>query len=547
MKIALAQINTIIGDFGHNARLIIEKAHQAKKLGADLICFPEQCIPGYPAHDLIERPYFLSQNLKTLQQVADSVSGIGVIVGFAEPNKQPVGKGVYNSAAFIADHKILSVHRKMLLPTYDVFDESRYFDPAPLVEPAIFKGKRFGITICEDIWNDPEFWSRRLYQQDPVGMLIKQGAEFIINIAASPFTLEKRTLRYQMLRSAAMDYKVPVLFVNSVGGNDELVFDGASLAFDAEGALLAQGKEFEEDMVLVDLEMRSGDIHPRLQCWEEAALQALILGTRDYAHKCGFRTAILGLSGGIDSALVAYIGSKAIGSSNVEAVIMPSPFNPPQSVTDAQTLAHRLGIPWRIIPIDELYQTYLKVLEPHFQNRPFDTTEENIQARIRGNILMALSNKFGHLVLSTGNKSEVATGYCTLYGDLAGGLAVLSDVPKTMVYKLAYYINRHKEIIPNSILTKRPSAELKPDQHDQQTLPPYEILDQVIERHIVERMDGPDLRENGFEPEVINRVLNMVRKSEYKRRQAPPGIKLTSKAFGYGRRVPLSHHWRAEE
>lgn len=547
MKIALAQINTIIGDFGHNARLIIERAHQAKKLGADLICFPEQCIPGYPAHDLIERPYFLNQNLKTLQQVADSVSGIGVIVGFAEPNKQPVGKGVYNSAAFIADHKILSVHRKMLLPTYDVFDESRYFDSAPLVEPAIFKGKRFGITICEDIWNDPEFWSRRLYQQDPVGMLIKQGAEFIINIAASPFTLEKRTLRYQMLRSAAMDYKVPVLFVNSVGGNDELVFDGASLAFDAEGALLAQGKEFEEDMVLVDLEMRSGDIHPRLQCWEEAALQALILGTRDYAHKCGFRTAILGLSGGIDSALVAYIGSKAIGSSNVEAVIMPSPFNPPQSVTDAQTLAHRLGIPWRIIPIDELYQTYLKVLEPHFQNRPFDTTEENIQARIRGNILMALSNKFGHLVLSTGNKSEVATGYCTLYGDLAGGLAVLSDVPKTMVYKLAYYINRHKEIIPNSILTKRPSAELKPDQHDQQTLPPYEILDQVIERHIVERMDGPDLRENGFDPEVINRVLNMVRKSEYKRRQAPPGIKLTSKAFGYGRRVPLSHHWRAEE
>lgn len=547
MKIALAQINTIIGDFGHNARLIIERAHQAKKLGADLICFPEQCIPGYPAHDLIERPYFLNQNLKTLHQVADSVSGIGVIVGFAEPNKQPVGKGVYNSAALIADHKILSVHRKMLLPTYDVFDESRYFDPAPLVEPAIFKGKRFGITICEDIWNDPEFWSRRLYQQDPVGMLIKQGAEFIINIAASPFTLEKRTLRYQMLRSAAMDYKVPVLFVNSVGGNDELVFDGASLAFDAEGALLAQGKEFEEDMVLVDLEMRSGDIHPRLQCWEEAALQALILGTRDYAHKCGFRTAILGLSGGIDSALVAYIGSKAIGSSNVEAVIMPSPFNPPQSVTDAQTLAHRLGIPWRIIPIDELYQTYLKVLEPHFQNRPFDTTEENIQARIRGNILMALSNKFGHLVLSTGNKSEVATGYCTLYGDLAGGLAVLSDVPKTMVYKLAYYINRHKEIIPNSILTKRPSAELKPDQHDQQTLPPYEILDQVIERHIVERMDGPDLRENGFEPEVINRVLNMVRKSEYKRRQAPPGIKLTSKAFGYGRRVPLSHHWRAEE
>ncbi|MFN3821142.1 MAG: NAD+ synthase [bacterium] len=547
MRIALAQINTIIGDFEHNINLILERARQAKILGADLCCFPEQCIPGYPAHDLIERPYFLQQNLQALHQIAKALPDIPVVVGFAEPHSENVGKGVYNSAALIEKGTIKSVHRKTLLPTYDVFDESRYFDPAPNVKAVEIRGLRLGITICEDIWNDPEFWSHRLYDRDPIGELMAQGIDLLINIAASPFTMEKRTLRFEMLQSAAKDYKIPVLFVNSVGGNDELVFDGASLGFDARGNLIAQGYEFEEDLILIDTQTMKGDIHPRLEHPEEAALKALILGTRDYARKCGFSNAILGLSGGIDSALVLWIGAEALGKDHIEAVIMPSVYTPQNSIEDAKTLAHHLGVKYRIIPITELFQTYLKVLEPHFLNLPPDTTEENIQARIRGNILMALSNKFGHLVLSTGNKSEIATGYCTLYGDLAGGLAILSDVPKTLVYTLSRFINRFQEIIPSSILNKRPSAELKPDQFDQQTLPPYDLLDAIIEKHIVERRDGPELRESGIDKEIVSQVLTMVRRSEYKRRQSPPGIKLTSKAFGYGRRIPLSHHWRAEE
>ena len=544
MRLALAQINTTIGDFDGNVSLILNAAAEAKARSAELCLFPEQCIPGYPAHDLLERHHFIDANLAALEQVVQNAPDIGLVVGFAERTGRSVGKGLYNSAALIYRGKILSIHRKSLLPTYDIFDEQRYFDPAPGIQVAEFHGMKLGITVCEDIWNDPDFWSHRLYDRDPVGELKAAGAELLLNISASPFTLEKRRLRHEMLLAAARDYRLPVIFCNSVGGNDELVFDGASLAVSPDGTLWAQGAEFREDLVVVDTGTGKGDVHPRLGDDEDAALEALILGTRDYALKCGFKSAILGLSGGVDSALAAVIGARALGPENIVAVLMPSPYSSPGSVTDALELAQNLGLKHHVIPIDRLFTAYLEELKPAFAARPPDVTEENIQARIRGNILMALSNKFGHLVLSTGNKSEIATGYCTLYGDMAGGLALLSDIPKTMVYRLCLAVNREREIIPSSIIAKPPSAELKPNQRDQDSLPPYEILDAIVDRHIVGGQDSTALEGEGFDPQLVRRVLEMVRHNEYKRRQAAPGLKVTSKAFGYGRRVPLAHRWR---
>ncbi len=544
MKIALAQIDTTIGDFAGNVSKIVQTAEQARDRGADLVLFPELAIPGYPAHDLLERRRFIDQNLDALYTVADKVKGIAVVVGFAERSEREWGKKLYNSAALIDNGKIISIHRKCLLPTYDVFDESRYFDPADGPTVAVYKGIKIGITICEDIWNDPDFWPQRKYPLDPTSELVAQGAEIIVNIAASPFTIEKRLLRREMLKATAIRHGKPLLFVNSVGGNDELIFDGASVAFGPDGAIWADAREFADDLILVDIETGIGDVRRNSGDGDEAALAALVLGTKDYAAKIGFCSAILGLSGGIDSALVATIGAMALGRENVTGVLMPSQYSSRGSIEDALQLAENLGIKTMTIPIESLFNSFLSELSPHFEGRPSDVTEENLQARIRGNIIMGLSNKFGHLVLTTGNKSEMATGYCTLYGDMAGGLAVLADVPKTLVYRLCNTINRLEQIIPKAILTKAPSAELKPDQFDQQSLPPYELLDALIDRHIVDGLDAPELIEAGFDPVVVEKVLRLIRTSEYKRRQAAPGLKLTSKAFGYGRRVPLAHRWR---
>jgi NAD+ synthase (glutamine-hydrolysing) len=502
------------------------------------------CVTGYPSHDLLEHAVFVDQNLKCLHALARQVHDIAVVVGYVSPNPEPVGKPMQNSAAFIKDGRIVSTHAKMLLPTYDVFDERRYFEPAREVHVAEFAGRRLGISICEDIWNDPDFWPKRIYERDPVAEQVSQGAEILINISASPFTLEKRSLRPEMLGSAARHYGRPLIFVNQVGGNDDLVFDGHSLAFGPQGELWARAAEFEEDLVVVDTNSGAGDTAELAATEEDAALEALVLGTRDYARKCGFRSAVLGLSGGIDSSLVAVIGARALGPDNVLGVSMPSRFSSPESTRDAEALVKALRIHYRSIPIDRLFTAFLGELAPVFEGREFDVTEENLQSRIRGVILMALSNKFGHLLLSTGNKSELATGYCTLYGDMAGGLSVLSDVPKTLVYRLARAVNESAEVIPTSVLTKPPSAELKPDQTDEDSLPPYDKLDRALECFVEKRMDVAQIVGQGLDGNLVSDVVGMVIRSEYKRRQTAPGLKITAKAFGPGRRMPIAQKWQ---
>ncbi len=544
MKIALAQINPTVGDFEGNLRSIRDNIAKARAMGANLCVFPEMCITGYPSHDLLERAAYIDRNLEAVNALAREVRDIAVIVGFVSRNTNGVGKELHNSAALIKDGKIVSTHSKMLLPTYDVFDERRYFEPATEVHTAELDGRKLGMTICEDIWNDPDFWPKRLYDRDPVAELIEKGAEILINISASPFTLEKRTLRSEMIKSIAGNYKIPVLSSNQVGGNDDLVFDGHSLAYGPKGQLWARGAEFEEDLIVVDIDAGSGEVRDHSPTDEAAALKALALGTRDYTRKCGFNSAVLGLSGGIDSALVAAIGARSLGPENVLGVAMPSQFSSPESVEDARVLAENLGIQFQIIAIDSLYDTFVKQLSPVFEGREFDITEENIQARVRGVILMALSNKFGHLLLSTGNKSELATGYCTLYGDMAGGLAVLSDVPKTLVYRLAQEINREKEVIPRSTMQKPPSAELRPNQKDEDSLPPYVTLDSILSHYIEKGMDVDQIVKHGFDRKVVSEVVSMVIRNEYKRRQTAPGLKITVKAFGPGRRMPLAQKWR---
>lgn len=558
MIIALAQINATIGDFAGNIAKIRDAADRARRLSARLCLFPEQCIPGYPAQDLLERPQFIRGNLAALDDLTRAISGIAVVVGFAEPHERGVGKGLYNSAALIDDGRLVSVHRKSLLPTYDVFDEARYFDSAPAVTVAELDGIKLGVTICEDVWNDPDFWQRRLYPIDPGAELARQGAQIIINIAASPFTIYKRRLRREMLASFANHHQLPLLFVNLIGGNDDLVFDGASLALKADGTSVAVGAEFEEDLILIEHKELTASRRPLTRIIKPkttidfesatddediaAALKALTLGTRDYAHKCGFTKGLLGLSGGIDSALVAAIGAVALGPENIEGWLMPSRYSSEASVADALELARNLGIAHRIVPINDIHDAFLKTIEPHLGS-DLGLTEENIQARIRGTLLMAQSNHSGCLLLTTGNKSEFATGYCTLYGDMAGGLAVLSDVPKTMVYRLARLINQKQKVIPQAIMDKAPSAELRPNQKDSDSLPPYDQLDPLLEDHIVNGMDGDALVAAGWDAAMVERVLTMVRRTEYKRRQAPPGIKITTKSFGFGRRMPLSARW----
>ncbi len=543
MKIALCQINPTVGDFSGNSAKIVEFSRRAKSLGANLAIFPELSVCGYPARDMVERPAFVQRSQETVEHVARETSGITVICGFVTPADGKTGKRVMNSAALLCDGKIAFLQSKMLLPTYDVFDELRNFAPAREQKVIDLCGKRVALTICEDSWNDRHFWRQQLYAVDPVEELVRAGANFILNISASPFHLGKVELREEMLAAMAKQYGAPVVMVNQVGGNDSVVFDGSSVVYGPDGRLVASGSSFEEDIVLFDSKSMTGEIHEQMTGREASAYAALVLGTRDYVHKCGFSRAILGLSGGIDSALVACIAVDALGKGNVMGIGMPGPYSSQGSIDDARALAANLGIRYEIVPITPMFQTFQSTMKDIFAGRAADLTEENMQSRLRGNVLMAISNKFASLVLTTGNKSELAVGYSTLYGDMAGAMSVISDVPKTFVYRLAKYVNASagRELIPQATIEKPPSAELRPGQKDTDSLPPYEVLDQILEDYVEDLKTVKQIAsERRLEKDLVLRVVRMIERSEFKRQQAPIGLKITEKAFGVGRRFPIA-------
>ena len=542
MKLGLAQINPTVGDFSGNSQKIIEFARDAHAQGAQLALFPELAVCGYPPRDLVEKPAFVARSQEAVEEIARAVPQITVICGFVSPAKGETGKSVMNSAATLRNGRVEFVQSKMLLPTYDVFDELRYFEPATSQKVLPLSGEQLAITICEDAWNDKHFWhQRRLYKIDPVDELLRAGANVMLNISASPFHLGKRELRREMLETIARDNKVPVVFVNQVGGNDSLVFDGSSMVLAPDGRTVARARSFEEDLVLFDTETMEGNLHDQLEGEEASAYAALVLGTRDYVRKCGFRRVVIGLSGGIDSALTAAIAVDALGPENVTGLALPSQYSSEHSLRDARELACRLRIRFEVLPIAPIFDVYRETLAPLFTGLPEDVAEENIQSRIRGNLLMAFSNKFGELVLTTGNKSELAVGYCTLYGDMVGGLAVISDVPKTLVYRLSRYVNALKPVIPQSTLEKPPSAELRPGQKDSDTLPPYEILDNILEDYVEDYRTAEQIAgQRGYDLKLVRDVIRMIERSEYKRQQAAPGLKITPKAFGFGRRFPIA-------
>jgi NAD+ synthase (glutamine-hydrolysing) len=545
MRIAIGQINSTVGALNQNAEKMLSLIERSKTEDADLVIFPEMALTGYPPKDLLETAGFVEDNVRVLNQLATKVEGVTAIVGFVELNPVPAGKPFYNSAAVIRDGKIISVHRKSLLPTYDVFDEGRYFEPASNQEPLILDGHRIGITICEDIWNDRDYAPRLLYHTDPVHAAVQKNAEFIVNISSSPYHLEKWAERHELIRGEALKYRKHVVYVNLVGGNDELIFDGRSVIFSPDGEMIARARDFEEDLLVYELDSGETLLRSSSTSDMENARKALVLGLRDYVAKCGFKSVLLGLSGGIDSAVTCVLAVEALGSENVLGVMMPSQYSSDHSVTDAVALAKNLGIRYELMPIAEIFDVYRKELRSVFQNVPEDITEENLQARIRGNILMAFSNKFGHLLLSTSNKSELAVGYTTLYGDACGGLAVISDVPKTMVYKLAEHLNRDREIIPRNTITKPPSAELRPGQKDTDSLPPYEVLDQILLAYVEDNLPPEQIvRATGFDRKLVYDILRKVDTNEYKRKQLPIGLKITSKAFGFGRRWPIAQGYR---
>jgi len=523
---------------------MIEFSRRAQAAGAGLILFPELSVCGYPPRDLVERASFVQHNRESVEHIAAETRGIAVICGLVTPAQAQTGKSVMNSAALLKDGRVAFLQSKMLLPTYDVFDEMRNFAPAKSQLLFPFCGRQMALTICEDAWNDKHFWNKRLYTFDPVEALVHAGGNFLLNISASPFWLGKRELRRDMLATIARSYKVPVAMVNQVGGNDSLVFDGSSLVLNPAGEIIAQGKSFEEDIVYFDSDQLTGEMHPQIEGEEASAYSALVLGTRDYVRKCGFHQVIVGLSGGIDSALTAAIATDALGAGNVIGVGMPGPYSSTGSIDDARSLAQNLGIRFELLCIGDIFESYKKTLTKVFAGRKEDETEENIQSRARGTLLMALSNKFGAIVLSTGNKSELGVGYCTLYGDMAGGLAIISDVPKTMVYRLSHYVNSRSPVIPQASLEKPPSAELRPGQMDSDTLPPYEILDAILEDYVEESHTADQIAaDRGFDVSLVRRIIRMVERSEYKRQQAAPGLKISAKAFGYGRRFPIAAKW----
>ncbi|MGD0998680.1 MAG: NAD+ synthase [Thermoleophilia bacterium] len=551
MKIALLQIDPTVGDLEGNAALLAEAAGAAQCAGADLAVASELSLLGYPPRDLLLRRSFVARGRAVAEELARRLAaGPGLLLGLAETNEGE-GRPLFNAAALLAGGTVRQVFRKTLLPTYDVFDEDRYFEPADGPQVLSWGGRQLGVTVCEDIWNDRDFWRRRRYHSDPIDDLVAAGASCVVNMSASPFTIGKQQHREAMLGAVARKHGVPVIYVNQVGGSDELVFDGRSCAFAAGGELVARAAAFAPDVLVVDLEQLAGvsapgagpgalaadDFAPPSEVW-----RALVLGVRDYVAKSGFQRALLGLSGGIDSALVAAVAAEALGPRNVLGVLMPSPYSSPGSVTDAQALADGLSLRTETLPIADVMEAFERALDPVFAGLPPGVTEENIQARIRGNLLMALSNKFDSLLLTTGNKSELAVGYCTIYGDMSGGLAVISDVPKTMVYAVARWLNeeRGSEVVPGAILEKAPSAELRPDQTDQDSLPPYDELDGILELLIEEHLSVDEIVARGYEEPTVARVVRLVAANEFKRKQAAPGIKVTDRAFGMGWRMPIA-------
>ncbi len=543
MKVALAQINTTVGDLAGNEAKILAAYQRGIDAGVDLVVCPELCVCGYPPRDLLYKRSFVPANWASLQRLAAATGKTGLLVGYAGSNDKPPGRDATNSAALLQKGGILAIRHKTLLPTYDVFDEDRYFEPATENLPVEFNGEKIGITICEDVWNDEDFWRDRRYRRNPAVDLAAAGARILFNISASPWHLGKDRTRRDMLANLAAKTNCPLFYCNLVGGNDELVFDGSSLVFNGAGRLCDEGVLFGEDFVVADTN-KLGEIGPTVMEEEEIIYRALVLGLRDYLHKCGFKSAVIGLSGGIDSALTAVIAAEALGSENVRGISLPSQFSSQGSIDDAQALAANLGIQYDVIPIQAAFEAAKAELQTHFAGRAEDATEENIQARLRGVMLMAMSNKFGSLLLTTGNKSELAVGYCTLYGDMCGGLAVISDVPKTMVYRLSNWINRAGEIIPASSITKPPSAELRPNQTDQDSLPPYDVLDAILEAYVVQHQSPTEILRAGFDESTVQRIIKLIDFNEYKRRQSAPGLKVTSKAFGVGRRIPIAQKYR---
>ncbi|MBL1175564.1 NAD+ synthase [Pantanalinema sp. GBBB05] len=570
MKIAIAQLNPTIGDLAGNAQQILAAAQTAADQGARLLLTPELSLCGYPPRDLLMRPGFIQAMATTLAQLAqDLPSQLATLVGTVVDHPKAAlegGKPLFNSSALLLDGQVQQIFHKRLLPTYDVFDEDRYFESGQEANRLQLDGINIGVTICEDLWNDEEFWGKRSYAVNPISDLAQLGVDFTVNLSASPFTVNKQRLREAMLRHEAIRYSQPVIYANQVGSNDDLIFDGCSVTFNRQGELISRAQAFQPDLVFVEFDRTTHDLvasQPNpiaaLPSHEDAEIwTALVLGVRDYARKCGFSKAVIGLSGGIDSALVAAIAAAALGRENVLGVLMPSPYSSDHSVNDALQLADNLGIQTQTLAIGELMQSYDHTLEAMFAGTEFGIAEENIQSRIRGNLLMAIANKFGYLLLSTGNKSEMAVGYCTLYGDMNGGLAVIADVPKTRVYSICHWLNAQAdqpdnstqlppltatEVIPSNVITKAPSAELKPGQVDQDSLPPYEVLDDILVRLIQNQQTPDQIVAAGHDPAIVNKVVRLVVRAEFKRRQAPPVLKVTDRAFGVGWRMPIAHQW----
>ncbi len=563
MRLGLLQLNPTIGAFAVNRETLLSAYAAAVARGAEFLLAPELFLCGYPPRDLLLRDDFVEANLSALAETARGVGAVPLCVGFVDRNPDRPGRALRNAAAILQRGNIIWRTTKSLLPTYDVFDEDRYFEPAKTVEPFAFNGRKLGITICEDIWNDEDFWPERLYRRDPVKELIAQGAEIILNLSASPWHDGKERTRLEMLRRVAHDENIPLAQVNAVGANDELIFDGHSVALDASGKVLALGKAFAEEVLVVELnlsgsrgdeaQMKTGNApesphvsscDSTFQPREELLFRALSLGIRDYVRKCGFKSVILGLSGGIDSALIAVLAADALGAENVLGVSLPARYSSSGSLTDAEQLARQLGIRYEVLPVEPVFNAVEAQLHELFAGTKPNEAEENIQSRLRGVTLMALSNKFGGLVLTTGNKSEMAVGYCTLYGDMNGALAPIADVLKTDVYRLARWVNREREIIPSDSITKPPSAELRPGQQDQDSLPAYEILDAILDLYVVKNQGKAEIVARGFEAAVVNDVVNKINFSEYKRRQAAPGLKVSPRAFGMGRRLPVAQRFR---
>jgi NAD+ synthase (glutamine-hydrolysing) len=546
MKIAIAQLNPTIGDIANNAQQIIAAATTAAQNNVRLLLTPELSLCGYPPRDLLLYPGFIEAMAQQLITIAKQLpKEIAILVGTIEINPHATAKGqkpLFNSMALLDGGEIKQIFHKRLLPTYDVFDEDRYFQPGYEANYFSLDSLKIGVTICEDLWNDEQFWGKRSYEINPIEELANLKVDLIVNLSASPYSVGKQKLREQILCHGATRYQIPMIYVNQIGGNDDLIFDGNSIACNRQGEIICRAKSFESDLVIVEWESPLAPLSKERNLNREI-FAALVLGVKDYARKCGFTRAILGLSGGIDSALVATIAAEALGAENVLGVLMPSPYSSTHSITDALDLVNNLGIDSQQIAIESAMQTYDKLLAPLFADTEFGIAEENIQSRIRGNLLMAIANKFGYLLLSTGNKSEMAVGYCTLYGDMNGGLAVIADVPKTRVFEMCKWLNREREIIPTNIITKPPSAELKPGQKDADSLPPYEILDDILDRLICQHQSASEIIQAGYDSSIVTKVIKLVTRAEFKRKQSPPGLKVTDRAFGTGWRMPIASRW----